>query len=64
LNLQELIVDIFYSELSGRELEIYDKLLRGEIAGDTYMVKFLERTLVSYGVRAFCESYQRAPRIR
>ncbi|MFZ8790602.1 MAG: hypothetical protein ACO2OZ_13310 [Acidilobaceae archaeon] len=53
------IVDIFDSELSGRELEVYDKLLRGEIAGDTHMVKFLERTLVSYGVRAFCESYQR-----
>jgi len=53
------IVDIFDSELSGRELEVYDKLLRGGIAGDTRMVKFLERTLVSHGIRAFCESYQR-----
>lgn len=53
------IVDIFDSELSGRELEVYDKLLRGGIAGDTHAAKFLERTLVSHGVRAFCESYQR-----
>ena len=53
------IADLFDAELSGSELEVYNKLLSGVLTGDPRRDKFLERVLVSYGRRAFCESYSR-----
>jgi len=52
------IADIYESDFSSDEVEVYNKLLRGSLFEDSWWNKFFERTLVSYGRRALCKSYK------
>jgi len=54
------IADLFDAEMDGVESHVYDLLFRGVVEGLPQTVKFLEITLARYGVKAFCESCQRA----
>ncbi len=53
------VVDIYDSELDEDEVRMYDILLRSGLPTASQFNAFLEKTLVSYGRKAFCESCER-----
>ncbi len=53
------VMDIFDSELNDLEDKVYNLLFTGSVKGNLASIKFLERTLISYGKEAFCESFWR-----